>query len=267
MYSFCCVGTPDLIVGPLIPPRQVNLSQDTVLKALGRVAYGYHSTPDDGNCAPLAIDQTVFCTTVYQRVCAQLRSRLALCAARRQLKTSRQRVEQIIRSNIHLQRLLPDERCAAILLRTPNGYGDVDNLPNNGENWKIIASQYGQIFGVNDKGKTIGMWYDEPAIRATAIALQKNIVVVPPTSPVYFYPKDIGPFRLEGTSQEFKTDQEPSIVCMTSNASPFLPSQALLPDTIVICHNGSNHFWYTDLSTDEHPTAYVHLPVIDLLIV
>ena len=241
------------------------LSQDTVLQALGRSSKGYFSTPADGNCAPLAIDQTILSQSTYRHAHSSLRSKLVLAKAQRQLPHSRRNIEMAFHNNNDLTRLLSDDFCVASLGRTPNGLCGNTGLPNDGTNWKIVASQYGKCFDPDGMGIRGGMWYDEPAIRATAVTLQRSIVVVPPTAPVYFYPKQLGTYRLQGTQQSFDASTEASIVCLDRNG-PFIPEEAFSTDTIVICHNGSNHFWCTELSKNRPSKEQCPLPVYDLVL-
>jgi hypothetical protein len=127
-------------------------------------------------------------------------------------------------------------------------------LRNDGNNWKIVASQYGKRYAQPDRKNERGMWLDEPAVRALAIVLQRDILVVPSTAPIMYYPKQLRNYRMLGTNHTFDGSTEASIVCLDDTGEIFIPAIAFNSDTIVVCHNNSTtqgHFWCTQ-PVDQH---------------
>ena len=103
-----------------------------------------------------------------------------------------------------------------------------------------------------------GIWLDEPAVRALAVTSATNILVIPPNGAIFAYPKDLGIYHIVGTDCTFN-DFEASIYCVDHNSQYFMPSLAFDNDTIVICHNGSNHFWATKLSSERQHADWARL--------
>jgi hypothetical protein len=136
--------------------------------------------------------------------------------------------------------MLPDDECERIARLTP--YAHLDwQLPDGGLNWREVARKLGSPANGGD-----GMWLNEQGLRALAIALQTHILVLPPAGTLSLYPKM--PAR-HGWAEDTRTrtDDPIQLQCAARHGLRFLPDVAFSRDTIVICYNGTNHFWCTAL--------------------
>ena len=237
----CC------LTGVHIPGGNV-ISQEQTLELLGRTTGGYFDTDPDGDCAVVASIQTKLYNAQaidgrQRNATAVKREALARCAHVRRL------IEQAFCNNTgDIQQLLPDRRCAAYLRDTVNAHVN-ETLPDDGSNWRVLASLYGR------NRRDGGVWLNEPAIRALAIVLMSDIVVVSMAGPVTVFPKHGGLYHIVGTNQHYDTDTDANYFCSTRRGGVFIPATAFDPSTIVICHDSNglrqgSHFWCTRFTAD-----------------
>lgn len=90
------------------------------------------------------------------------------------------------------------------------------------------------------------------------MAYGTNIIVVPPQGSLNVYPCQPGDYYIVGTDFTYpKID--PVITCIDYDARDFVPSFAFSNDTIILCHNGTNHFWSTAMSSTRSPEDWDRL--------
>ena len=215
-------------------------TSDSVLSSIGRVSCGYHSTKPDGECGVTSVLQTLLLTQ-FDLVGEPITVESAFAQADAAGPQARQRIEAAFNSNDRtgdrLRQLLPDAKVADYLQHHYNSHVSNIKLPDGGMNWKVMASLYGKP-RMDD-----GIWLNEVALRAYAVLLKRNILVVPTSGCIFFYPKETGTYLRPDTGRVERTDLYPCIYCVG-----FIPECAFSPDTIVICHNMENHFWCTRMS-------------------
>jgi hypothetical protein len=220
------------------------LAQTDVLTWLGRASCGYSSTEPDGECAVVAPEQTrLMSDAVADGVL------MSVEAARERAERSCDLLRRHIRDQFFastydgtvLRSFLTDERCTAALNHPANAHVDRTSLPGRGNNWRAFAELYAR------QRRRGGIWLDEPALRAYAVHLGRDIVVVSRSGAIVVYPRHLLVYHLVGTDRTYDLS-EPSIVCVDTEHRDYIPGLAFDPTTIVICYNGKDHFWCSELT-------------------
>lgn len=176
------------------------------------------------------------------------RRALAGCSQVRRL------LQQVFVNNVEgIQSFLPDSRCTQYLRDTINAHVRV-TLPGGGDNWRVIAELYGKT------RRNGGIWLNEPAIRALAIVLQADIVVISMVGPVIVYPKSGGFYQIAGSTNRIDITTDTSYFCRSRTDALFLPATIFNPTTIVICHDANgltrgSHFWCTQFNVTINTEA------------
>jgi hypothetical protein len=154
------------------------IDREGYLVLLQRYSLLESATRAEGDCCPLAVLQSAFMADND----ATLEMAQAYANDERCQKLRRDVEETIIKYRV-FRNFLTDGTCRDIV-RASSSYS-LGALPDNGENWKLVARGYGTM------ARDGGLWFDEIAIRAMAVYLQRSITVVPPTSSLLFYPKQL----------------------------------------------------------------------------
>ena len=96
-----------------------------------------------------------------------------------------------------------------------------------------------------------GMWLDSLGLRAMAVYLKRDILVVGSQDGVActFYPKLACDYEFEdapGQSVNFHSYVGGTYCHVEQDSCPFLPASVFSDDTLVIMYNGVDHFWCTE---------------------
>ena len=254
------IATPDY---EIMGTRQglTRSTQAPTLAWIGRTSRGPNATPGDGDCAVVAIQQS----RLYAEDLTQLDDDV-LAESQRLCPTTRQSIYDAFHSDDlqGLRALLPDHRCIQTLAHSASqGRGSRVRRQRNRSDFQKVTDLYAKPYANG------GIWLDEPALRALAVTLGTNILVIPPCGAIYFYPKYLGIYHIVGTDHTYDSS-EASVYCVDHNNLDFVPSIAFDDATIVICYNGTNHFWCTELTSIKQPADWEQLqsacpiPVHDL---
>jgi hypothetical protein len=101
-----------------------------------------------------------------------------------------------------------------------------------------------------------GIWYGELGLRALALAIKEDVVVVNCNNcQMTVYPCFPGPHLLRSAGYtSVQGSNEMGRLCTTRNGAKFTPLTVFNPSTVVLAYNGI-HFWYTKIdnpgSTDK----------------
>jgi hypothetical protein len=220
-----------------MPMRRPTLVE--VLLAIGRTkAY----TPPNGDCAILACMQTqlYFEQSINEESDRVLQEALAKVGETRRLAGKCILDESVLRQyleKIHLPLQTSLLRTRVVPQREPAVYTSADNFVKLG---------YSRPYAEG------GIWFDSLGIRALAITMESNVVVLDTTTfmcTVYSQHRS----HLSSTLRQLNHPRvfNPSyIVSFNASSTIQLPRLIFDPRTIVILYNGSNHFDATVVSPD-----------------